>query len=244
MGSHYLLQGIFQTQGLNPGLLHWRQILYCLNKRYAKFPQNDKFYWNIIEYLDELKCITFTDVSHSQIRKLSIIKVSLLSQLVIDSMQCQPKTSKKFCCCIKKKKNEFCFPTSTYCVGSHHILFPIKEILIYSLYYSKHLLCFFMLIPRCHPAVPAFQNWSVWILKINNVGSNVLTGCVRTWISLRLHKIHQKMREEKMNSQKFNKNIFVFTDDHILVQKCIPNIQASGVLSQKLAVFPENLCTW
>ena len=30
MGCHSLLQGIFLTQGLNPGLLHYRQILYCL----------------------------------------------------------------------------------------------------------------------------------------------------------------------------------------------------------------------
>ena len=29
--SHSLLQGIFLTQELNPGLLHCRQILYCLN---------------------------------------------------------------------------------------------------------------------------------------------------------------------------------------------------------------------
>ena len=29
-GSHSLLQGIFLTQGLNAGLLHWRQILYHL----------------------------------------------------------------------------------------------------------------------------------------------------------------------------------------------------------------------
>ena len=28
VGSHSLLQGIFRTQGLNPGLLHCRQILY------------------------------------------------------------------------------------------------------------------------------------------------------------------------------------------------------------------------
>ena len=28
MGFHALLQGIFPTQGLNPGLLHCRQILY------------------------------------------------------------------------------------------------------------------------------------------------------------------------------------------------------------------------
>ena len=31
MGHHYLLQGIFLTQGSNLGLLHCRQILYCLN---------------------------------------------------------------------------------------------------------------------------------------------------------------------------------------------------------------------
>ena len=30
-GCHSLLQGIFPTQGLNPGLLHCRQILYCLS---------------------------------------------------------------------------------------------------------------------------------------------------------------------------------------------------------------------
>ena len=31
VGSHSLLQGIFPTQRLNPGLLHCRQILYCLS---------------------------------------------------------------------------------------------------------------------------------------------------------------------------------------------------------------------
>ena len=30
MGCHFLLQRIFPTQGLNPGLLHCRQILYHL----------------------------------------------------------------------------------------------------------------------------------------------------------------------------------------------------------------------
>ena len=32
VGCHFLLQGIFPTQGLNPGLLHCRQILYCLSR--------------------------------------------------------------------------------------------------------------------------------------------------------------------------------------------------------------------
>jgi len=30
---HFLLQGIFLTQGLNPGLLHCRQILYHLSRQ-------------------------------------------------------------------------------------------------------------------------------------------------------------------------------------------------------------------
>ena len=31
VGCHFLLQGNFPTQGLNPGLLHYRQILYCVS---------------------------------------------------------------------------------------------------------------------------------------------------------------------------------------------------------------------
>ena len=37
VGSHCLLQGIFPTPGLNPGLLHCRQILYCLSHQEAKY---------------------------------------------------------------------------------------------------------------------------------------------------------------------------------------------------------------
>ena len=33
MGCHFLLQGIFLTQGLNSSLLHCRQILYCLSRQ-------------------------------------------------------------------------------------------------------------------------------------------------------------------------------------------------------------------
>ena len=39
VGCHYLLQGIFLTQGSNPGLLHCRQILYCLS--YQESPQQN-----------------------------------------------------------------------------------------------------------------------------------------------------------------------------------------------------------
>ena len=33
VSSHSLLQGIFLTQGWNPGLLHYMQILYCLSHK-------------------------------------------------------------------------------------------------------------------------------------------------------------------------------------------------------------------
>ena len=33
VGSHSLHQGILLTQGLNLGLLHYRQILYCLSNQ-------------------------------------------------------------------------------------------------------------------------------------------------------------------------------------------------------------------
>ena len=36
VGYHFLLQGIFLTQELNPGLLHYRQILYHLS--YTEVP--------------------------------------------------------------------------------------------------------------------------------------------------------------------------------------------------------------
>ena len=39
VGSHSLLQGIFLTQGLNPSLLHSRQILYCLSHQGSPMTQ-------------------------------------------------------------------------------------------------------------------------------------------------------------------------------------------------------------
>ena len=41
VGSHFLLQGIFPTQGSNPGLSHCRQMLYCLSQQKYK-PNNQE----------------------------------------------------------------------------------------------------------------------------------------------------------------------------------------------------------
>ena len=41
VGCHFLLQGLFLTQGLNPGLFHFRQIYYQLS--YKGSPTNRGF---------------------------------------------------------------------------------------------------------------------------------------------------------------------------------------------------------
>ena len=43
MGYHSLLQGIFLTQGLNPGLPHCRQILYHLSHQGSPFSAYDTY---------------------------------------------------------------------------------------------------------------------------------------------------------------------------------------------------------
>ena len=48
VGCHFLLQGIFPTQGLNPGLLHCRQILYHLS--YREVPKFEEENGNPLQY--------------------------------------------------------------------------------------------------------------------------------------------------------------------------------------------------
>ena len=42
VGCHFLLQGIFPTQGLNPGLSHCRQTLYHLSHQESNLPRLKK----------------------------------------------------------------------------------------------------------------------------------------------------------------------------------------------------------
>ena len=55
VGCHFLLQGIFPTQGLNPGFLHCRQILYGLS--YKGSPYSFKYvfiaFFNVCSFLSE-----------------------------------------------------------------------------------------------------------------------------------------------------------------------------------------------
>ena len=53
MGSHFLLQGIFLTQGLIPGLLHCRQILYRLSHQRSPSRAKHDFF---LAFLKGLGC--------------------------------------------------------------------------------------------------------------------------------------------------------------------------------------------
>ena len=49
VGCHALLQGIFPTQGLNPGLLHCWQILYHLSHQGSRRMSNSLFRYSTLE---------------------------------------------------------------------------------------------------------------------------------------------------------------------------------------------------
>jgi len=63
MGCHFLLQRIFLTQGSNPGLLHFRQILIHLGhegspvtiywKRIKFFPNSSRGLWKLRDRIKE-----------------------------------------------------------------------------------------------------------------------------------------------------------------------------------------------
>ena len=65
MGSLSLLQGILPTQGLNPGLLHCRQILYQLSHKgiegNEKIIPNGKDDLGMGEGVDSVNCLLGTD---------------------------------------------------------------------------------------------------------------------------------------------------------------------------------------
>ena len=67
VGCHSLLQGLFLTQGSNPGLLHCKQILYCLSHQGSP------------PYLREIK--------HKTARKQSIISLTMTAQYLNKMLQ-------------------------------------------------------------------------------------------------------------------------------------------------------------
>ena len=93
MGSHARLQGIFLTQGSNVGLLHYRQILYCLSHQGSPmkylginltehmqdwYTENHKTFW---KKLEEGIC-KWRDIPWWWIKRLSTLKMSILTKVI------------------------------------------------------------------------------------------------------------------------------------------------------------------
>ena len=66
VGCHFLLQGIFPTQKLNPGLPHCRQTLYHLS--YQGSPNRNIDQWNRIENPEIIPC-TYSQLIYDKVGK-------------------------------------------------------------------------------------------------------------------------------------------------------------------------------
>ena len=77
MGCHGLLQGIFPSQGSNPGLPHCGQILYCLNYQGSPvhFPRSK----SVLNVILHPSYVVFMYLSHSFV--ITVSKNSMLSIL-------------------------------------------------------------------------------------------------------------------------------------------------------------------
>ena len=60
VGSLSLLQGIFPTQGSNPGLLHRRQILYQSHRSFLNSTWSNQNYHGTVEDTGYKKAVTYT----------------------------------------------------------------------------------------------------------------------------------------------------------------------------------------
>ena len=67
MGSHALLQGIFLTQGSNLGLLHCKQILYCLS--YLDCPIKKNEVMPFAKTWMDLEIVKLSEVSQTEKEK-------------------------------------------------------------------------------------------------------------------------------------------------------------------------------
>ena len=82
MCCHFLLQGIFPTQRLNPGLLHCRQILFTV--WVTNWPSN---LWVWLYLIMPHKCVSFSRRSLTQKLKMTLISLwDMVSGLLISCL--------------------------------------------------------------------------------------------------------------------------------------------------------------
>ena len=92
VGSHFLIQGIFPSQGLNPGLLHWRQIFQHLSQQRSRlyFKTQKKlikwkkipcvWIWIYLGYYALIRYIIYKHFFHSASPLFILLMISLNPQ--------------------------------------------------------------------------------------------------------------------------------------------------------------------
>ena len=80
MGCHALLQGIFPTQGMNPGILYCRWILYCLS--HLRSPERH-FYGPVYECIAQLHTETDLGLNYNLQLFFSFVILGLLLHLSV-----------------------------------------------------------------------------------------------------------------------------------------------------------------
>ena len=106
VGCHSLARGIFLTQGLNPGLLHYRQILYHLSLQGSPLEGNIGQKLHNIEMGNNLlDVIPSTEVAKDKLDKLDFMKIKNFgdSKDIINRIKRQfTERKKRFANCISK----------------------------------------------------------------------------------------------------------------------------------------------
>ena len=77
VGCHFLLQGIFPTQGSNPGLLHCRQVLYHLSHQGSP-ETGEKNFWDP-PHITSIHALSHPICYHRKTLHDSIVRTALIS---------------------------------------------------------------------------------------------------------------------------------------------------------------------
>ena len=102
LGCHVLIQGIFPTQGLNPGLLHCRQILHHLSHHGSPFPMAEPVQFlvkcDLIHFILPFK-LSSGFWSHSDTMLSAPHSIRTLPTLVSPKLLLLPENSSLRCPC-------------------------------------------------------------------------------------------------------------------------------------------------
>ena len=168
MGSLSLLQGIFPTQGLNPGLLHARWILYQLSHKgspwileWVAYPFSSRSSWPRSQ--TGISCIASGFFINWAIREVSMKKYRFMNIIVI--WELQTITMKfHFAVVVQSLSWVWFFATPWTAIHQASLSFTISQSFLRFIFtdavilFNHLILCFPLLLPLMFPSIRVFSN--------------------------------------------------------------------------------------